>query len=222
MVPTMGSVVGEVTEAIVAHLAKGWVGESPSIHENFSQPDRDGTPALFVALYRLARGAGSHSCRRPEVLGVPYSEASEVGAKAWVARPPLRFDAYYAVAASARHRSDAERILGAALVRLGEIATLVDRPRRFFLETGACVDSNGAPWSPTTVGVARERVGLALVDDLDVHGAAALFAAWQAPWRPYVTWKASVALDGPTTSRAPTRIHVARLEPRSIPPKQSE
>ena len=60
---------------------------------------------------------------------------------------------------------------------------------------------------------------LALVDDLTVGDAINLFTLHEAPYRPFLTYRARVALDGPLyKSSGGSAIRVPRLE-RTSPPQ---
>jgi hypothetical protein len=61
-----------------------------------------------------------------------------------------------------------------------------------------------------------EKVSLALVDDLTVGDAINFFSLHEAPYRPFLTYRARVALDGSLAASAGgTTVRMERLEPIS-------
>jgi hypothetical protein len=66
------------------------------------------------------------------------------------------------------------------------------------------VDSKGREWNPDADcdedGLLVEKVSLALVDDLTIGDAINIFTMNEAPYRPYLTYRARLALIGPLTS----------------------
>jgi hypothetical protein len=61
-----------------------------------------------------------------------------------------------------------------------------------------------------------EKVSLALVDDLTVGDAVNLYSLHEAPYRPFLTYRARVALDGPlVASSGGTTVRMPRLGQQS-------
>ena len=91
-----------------------------------------------------------------------------------------------------------------SLLSLHYTPRLVYRPRRFILPDGRAVDSLGRTWDPQAdtnlAGLQVEKVSLSLVDDLTVGDAINMFTLHEAPYRPFLTYRARVALDGPLVS----------------------
>jgi hypothetical protein len=128
-------------------------------------------------------------------------------------RPPIYLELYYLVGVHARFRSDAERLLGWTILRLWEANTLIYRPRRYTLPDGTNVDSTGAAWSLDNTGedVVMEKVGLAMVDDLPIGDAINFFTIHEAPFRPYVTFRAQCAMEGSLVAGPASSVANARL-----------
>jgi hypothetical protein len=58
-----------------------------------------------------------------------------------------------------------------------------------------------------------EKVSIAMVDDLTVGDAINLFSLHEAPYRPFLTYRARVALDGPlVASSGGTSVNLPRLD----------
>jgi hypothetical protein len=125
-----------------------------------------------------------------------------------------------------RFRSEAERLLGWLMLQLNEATHLIYRPRKFILPDGRDVDSLGNDYDTNTPldqdGLVIEKVSIALVDDLTVGDATNLFSLHEAPYRPFLTYRARIALDGPLV-RVPggTSINFPRAE-RVEPPTSGE
>ena len=86
---------------------------------------------------------------------------------------------------------------------------------QFYLPNGRVVDSIGRDYDidadPSDDDLYVEKVSLALCDDLTVGDAINFFSIQEAPYRPFLTYRARVALDGPlvageggTTIRIPS------------------
>jgi hypothetical protein len=88
--------------------------------------------------------------------------------------------------------------MGWLMLRLHEATHLVYRPRRYTLPNGRQIDSKGRDWNPQTFDeeVIMEKVSLALVDDLTVGDAINFFTINEAPYRPYLTYKARCSMEG--------------------------
>jgi hypothetical protein len=126
-------------------------------------------------------------------------------------------DVFYMVAVHSKFRSDAERLLGWLMLRLHEATHLIYRPRRFILPDGREVDSLGRPYdlncSTDHDDLSIEKVSMAIVDDLTVGDAINLFSLHEAPYRPFLTYRARVAMDGPlVASSGGTTVRLPRLD----------
>ena len=99
-------------------------------------------------------------------------------------------------------------MLGWLLLRLNEATHLIYRPRKFVLPDGREVDSLGRSYDPNVDleedNLVVEKVSLSLVDDLTVGDAINLFSLHEAPYRPFLTYRARIAIDGPLV-HAPKR-----------------
>jgi hypothetical protein len=132
-------------------------------------------------------------------------------------RPPVLVDLFYLIMVHSKFRSDAERLLGWMMLRLNEATHLIHRPRRFILPDGRHVDSIGREYhsnlSRDEENLMMEKVSLALVDDLTVGDVINLFSLHEAPYRPYLTYRARIALDGPLVHMpGGTTVNMPRLE----------
>ena len=181
-------------------------------------------------MYRVVQNTALQNRKRFRVAPIVTGNEAD-GGPMYYHRPPLILDLFYLVSAHSKFRSDAERLLGWTILRLHEATHLIYRPRRFSLPDGRDVDSLGRPYDPDVSEGAdelfMEKVSLALVDDLTVPDGINLFTIMEAPFRPFLTYRARVALDGPlymssggTTIRAP---HATQTPPprSDLPYKQS-
>jgi hypothetical protein len=67
-----------------------------------------------------------------------------------------------------------------------------------------------------------EKVSLAMVDDLTVGDAINFFSIQEAPYRPFLTYRARVAMDGPLVAGgAGTTIRIPRIGRRDNPADSS-
>jgi hypothetical protein len=127
--------------------------------------------------------------------------SSEEEGNVFMHRPPLLIDLFYLVTAHAQFPSETAKILGWLLLRLNEATHLIHRPRKFILPEGREVDSIGRDYSEDvtldTENLVVEKVSLALVDDLCVGDAINMFSLHEAPYRPFLTYRARIAIDGP-------------------------
>ena len=217
------NVIGEVTEAVQTFIKGSWekyTGETrpPTIQEDLTYESMDrNEQVVFVYMYRLATNPNLQNQKRwrqapvmlkgdPETEGVYYH------------RPPVLVDLFYLIAAHAKFRSEAERILGWLMLSLNEATHLIYRPRRFILPNGTAVDSLGRPYNPDHIDfdeddLVLEKVSLSLVDDLTVGDAVNFFSLHEAPYRPFLTYRARIALDGPLVHAASgTTVNLPRLQ----------
>ena len=105
-------------------------------------------------------------------------------------------------------------------LELHEATHLVYRPRRFLLPDGSEVNSTRQAWDAGTVGddVIMEKVSMALVDDLTIGDAINFFTIHEAPFRPFLTYRARCAMDGPLVAApAGTIVRTAPLVPTAPP-----
>jgi hypothetical protein len=129
----------------------------------------------------------------------------------------MMLDLFYLLGVHSKFRSDAERLLGWLMLRMHEATHLIYRPRRFLLPDGREVDSLGRPYDLNCTmdhdDLSVEKVSMAMVDDLTVGDAINLYSLHEAPYRPFLTYRARVALDGPlVASSGGTKIRLPRLD----------
>lgn len=197
--------IGEVTEAIHRRILDTYdINERPPrLEEDLKFVPKDREEVVYVYMYRTSMNPNLQNQKRLRLapLEVPDGKG---GKEFFYHRPPLLMDLFYLVAVHSKFRSDAERLLGWTLLTLHHTPKLVYRPRRYILPDGREVDSLGRDWDPdadTYVDKLQvEKVSLALVDDLTVGDAINLYTLHEAPYRPFLTYRARVALDGPLTS----------------------
>ena len=197
--------IGEVTEAIHKLLLDSYdVSERPPrLEEDLKFVPKDREEVIYVYMYRASMNPNLMNQKRLRLA--PLELEREDGTKEFFYhRPPLLMDLFYMVMVHSKFRSDAERLLGWVLLTLHHTPKLVYRPRRFILPSGDAVNSFGEPWDPKAdtrrKDLQVEKVSLALVDDLTVGDAINLYTLHEAPYRPFLTYRARVALDGPLTS----------------------
>lgn len=197
--------IGEVTEAIHKLLLDSYdISERPPrLEEDMKFVPKDREEVIYVYMYRASMNPNLMNQKRLRVA--PIEVPNEKGeSEVFYHRPPLLMDLFYMVGVHSKFRSDAERLLGWVLLTLHTTSRLVYRPRRFILPSGEAVDSFGKPWDPDGETQIKdlqvEKVSLSLVDDLTVGDAINLYTLHEAPYRPFLTYRARVALDGPLTS----------------------
>jgi hypothetical protein len=196
------NILGETTEHIQRFLLDGWdVGEQhPRIEEDLKYVPKDREEVIYVYMYRVGQNPALQNRKRFRVAPILTGDPED-GAPVYYHRPPLLLDLFYMICAHSKFRSDAERLLGWTILRLHEATHLIYRPRRFILPDGREVDSLGRTYdSSVTEGddeLFMEKVSLALVDDLTVPDGINLFTILEAPFRPFLCYRARVALDGP-------------------------
>ena len=226
------NIIGEVTEAIQRFLLDGYdVSEqTPRMEEDLKYVPKDREEVVYVYMYRVLQNTALQNRKRFRVAPVLTGNDDDSG-PVYYHRPPLILDLYYLVSVHSKFRSDAERLLGWTILRLHEATHLIYRPRRFSLPDGREVDSLGRTYDPDVTEGAdelfMEKVSLALVDDLTVPDGINLFTIMEAPFRPFLTYRARVALDGPlytgsggTTIRMP---HMAQApRPKGEPGRLRE
>ncbi len=190
-------VIGEVTEAIHKHLLDRYdLGENPPrIEEDLKFVPKDREEVVYLYMYRATPNA---SLNRPKNFRLA---PIEVDGELFYHRPPVLMDLHYLVCVHAKFRSDAERLLGWVLLTMNEAGRLIYRPRRWLLPDGRPVDSVGRDWDPQNLDAGEqslqvEKVSAAIVEDLSLGDAINLFTLHEAPYRPFLTYRARVALDG--------------------------
>jgi hypothetical protein len=228
------NIIGETTEALHKFLLDGYnlTEQPPRIEEDLKFVPKDREEVLYIYMYRVAQNMNLQNQKRLRMAPVFVKDDPESSDNVYYHRPPLLLDLYYMIAAHSKFRSDTERLLGWLLLRLNEATHLIYRPRRFLLPDGRQVDSLGRPYDPRNFqgappaegaeddddGLFVEKVALALVDDLTVGDAINLFTLHEAPYRPFLTYRARVALDGPLyKSAGGSTVKMGRLE-RAAPP----
>jgi hypothetical protein len=194
--PTRGqmsgrNVIGEVTESIQRFLLDGYdvSDRTPRIEEDLKYVPKDREEVIYIYMYRVVQNTALQNRKRFRVAPILTGDP-ENGAPVYYHRPPLILDL-----------SDAERLLGWTILRLHEATHVIYRPRRFDLPDGRSVDSLGRDYDPEAIDgddeLFMEKVSLALVDDLTVPDGINLFTIMEAPFRPFLTYRARIALDGP-------------------------
>jgi hypothetical protein len=215
------NIIGETTEAFHRFLLDGWQFDRPPprIEEDLSFVPKDREEVLYIYMYRMEQNQALKNSKafRPAKVTLMGADRGLV----YYERPPIYLNLYYMVAFHSKFRSDAERLMGWVLLRLYEATHLVYRPRRYLLPDGRVVDSTGAAWDAQQVkeDTIMEKVALALVDDLTVGDAINFYTIHEAPYRPYLTYRAQCAMEGalvsgpPTTVRGPSEAEVMGDEP---------
>lgn len=238
--PLVGrNLIGEVTEALHRFLLDGWdISDThPRIEEDLEFVPKDREEVIYVYMYRMAHNTALMNQKRMRQAPVFMKDDPEKGGEVYYHRPPVYVDLFYLLSVHSKFRSDAERMLGWMLLRLNEATHLIYRPRRFNLPDGRIVDSLGRPWDgnnftgfPTTEedpddGLHLEKISLALVDDLTVGDAVNFFQLHDAPYRPYLTYRARIGLDGPLfKSSGGTTVKMPKMAqaPRNIPAEENQ
>ncbi|MEL6344066.1 MAG: Pvc16 family protein [Myxococcota bacterium] len=225
--PMSGSnVIGEVTENLQRFLLDGWdISERPPrMEEDLSFVPKDREEVIYIYMYRLAHNPNLQNSRRYRQAPVFLNSEPDEGGEVYFHRPPLMLDLFYLIMVHSKFRSDAERLLGWVLLRLNEATHLVHRPRKFILPDGREVDSLGRPYARDARDaddLLMEKVSLALVDDLTVGDATNLFSLHEAPYRPFLTYRARVVLHGSLlASGGGTQINLPRLENTASNPER--
>ncbi len=231
-------IIGEVTEAVKKYIKDGWTDErNLTIEEQLDKTSMGKTDQFaFVYMYRLAHNNNLQNRKRFRRAPVFLNDDSN-STNVYLHRPPIMVDLFYLITAHAQFPSETAKLLGWLLLRLNEATHLIYRPRKFILPDGREVDSLGRNYDPNVDleedNLVVEKVSLALVDDLTVCDAINLFSLHEAPYRPFLTYRARIAIDGPlvhapsgtrvsmdraqqTTSSAPT----TRTRPNGRPIRQ--
>ncbi len=219
------SVVGEVTEALQRFLLDAWrdLEFPPRVEEDLSFVPKDREEVVYVYMYRCAQNQSLMNSKRWREARVQVGGEAE--GTVFFERPPLYLDLYYLLAVHSKFRSDAERLLGNVLIRMHEATHLVYRPRRFILPDGREVDSTGKTYDIDASGedLIMEKVSMAWVDDLTIGDALNFFTIHEAPYRPFLTYQARCAMDGPLVA-APsgTTVRMRHVVPQTPPGRGGE
>jgi len=194
-------IIGEGTESLHRFILDGWDTDRPRprIEEDLSFIPKDREEILYIYMYRVSQNSALLNSKRFREARVnPGAKETGENDEAYYERPPLYLDLFYMIAVHSKFRSDSERLMGWAMLRLHEATHLVYRPRRFLLPDGREVDSTGKPWSIDNTGedVVMEKVSVAMIDDMTVGDAINFFTIHEAPYRPYLTYRARCAMEG--------------------------
>lgn len=214
--PAQGlNIIGEITESIHRFLKDGWTSSNqpPRIEEDLSFVPKDREEVIYVYMYKGAQNTSLMNSKqwRPAKVSMSGDLGNE---RLYYERAPLYLELYYLVAVHSKFRSEAERLLAWVLMRLYDATHLVYRPRRYTLPDNRIVDSTGAPWSLDADGddVVMEKVGLSLIDDLTLGDAINFFTINEAPFRPYLTYRAQCAMEGPLIEGPSTTVRMNRAD----------
>ena len=220
------NIIGDVTESLHRFLIDGWTydRQPPRLEEDLSFVPKDREEVVYIYMYRCEPNTSLRNSKawRPAKITMLGDDKSTV----YYERPPIYLNLYYLIGVHSKFRSDAERLLGWLLLRLNEATHLVYRPRRYLLPDGSEVDSTGAPWSLENNhdDTIMEKVAVTLVDDLTIGDAVNFFTIHEAPFRPYLTYRAQCAMEGAlvagphTTVRLPGEAdRMAGTPPRERP-----
>lgn len=195
------SIIGDITESLHGWLLSGWNpkdGPRPRIEEDLSFVPKDREKVIYTYMYRVARNDAMMNAKRWAQSTLERSDKVVKDKDLLYERPPVHLFLYYFVAVHAKFRSEAERLLGWSMLRLNDATHLLYRPMQYCLPSGQVVDSLGREWAPDAAPeeVRMERVSLALVDDLTIGDAINFLTIHEAPFRPFVTYRATCLLRG--------------------------
>lgn len=227
------NVIGETTESIHKFLLDGYTlsEQPPRVEEDLKFVPKDREEVIYLYMYRLAQNPNLQNRKRLRTAPI-FIQGADGKAEPYYHRPPLLLDLFYLITVHSKFRSDAERLMGWLMLRLNEATHLIYRPRRFLLPDGREVDSLGRPWDPTNFSEPEqpntdeedetlhvEKVSLAMVDDLTVGDAINFFTLHEAPYRPFLTYRARIALDGPLyKSEGGVTVRMPPLKQTKAPP----
>ena len=201
------NVIGEVTEEVKKFIMDGWIhynGDeaAPRIEEDLKYEPMDrNEKVIYVYMYRLADNPNLQNQKRWRQAPVYMKDDPNESGNIYYHRPPIMIDLFYLIMVHGKFRSEAERLLGWLMLLLNEATHLIYRPRRFILPNGNAIDSLGRPYdedaSMDDDDLVVEKVSLSLVNDLTVGDAVNLFSLSESKYRPFLTYRARIALDGP-------------------------
>lgn len=212
--PMQGAtIIGEVTEALHKWILTGWTDSRPPprIEEDLSFVPKDREEVVYVYMYRVKHNTDLMNSKRLRMTKFSIAEQAQGDAEAFYwERPPLYLELNYLVSVHSKFRSDAERLTGWLMLRLHEATHLLYRPRRYLLPDGRAVDSLGRIYDPEAWDdeVVMEKVSMQLSDDLTVGDAINFFTIHEAPYRPYLTYKARCSMEGSLISGPPQPVEV--------------
>lgn len=217
--PSGVNIIGETTESLHRFLLDGYdlQEQPPRLEEDLKFIPKDREEVVYLYMYRVAHNPNLQNRKRFRQAPVFMGANAEEGGEVYYHRPPLMLDLFYLVSVHSKFRSDAERLLGWLMLRLHEATHLIYRPRKFILPDGREVDSLGRAYdlncSTDHDDLSMEKVSLAMVDDLTVGDAINLFSLHEAPYRPFLTYRARVALDGSlVASSGGTSVRLPRMD----------
>jgi hypothetical protein len=212
------NLIGEVTESVHKFLIDNYMlsEQVPRFEEDLSFVPKDREEVIYIYMYRIAENPNLKNNKRFRQAPVFVKDTEGEGDEVFYHRPPLMLDLYYMVTVHSKFRSDAERLLGWVMLALNEATHLIYRPRKFMLPDGREVDSTGRQYDPDADerddDLYMEKVSLALCDDLTVGDVINFLSIHEAPYRPFLTYRARVALDGPLVEgTGGTTIRIPRL-----------
>ena len=216
--PVQGlNIIGEITESLHRFLLDGWTLPTPPprIEEDLSFVPKDREEVVYVYMYRAAQNTSLANSKQWRPAKVSVFGDNKTPDNVYYERAPLYLNVFYLIGVHSKFRSEAERLMGWVLMRLYDATHLVYRPRKYLLPTGEIVDSTGSPWGIENDGedVVMEKVSVALVDDLTIGDAINFYTINEAPYRPFLTYRAQCAMEGPLVSGPPTTVrhHRAKL-----------
>lgn len=214
--PVQGlNIIGEITESLHRFLLDGWTSPMPPprIEEDLSFVPKDREEVVYVFMYRAAQNTALANSKqwRPAKVSVFGEQNAET---VYYERAPLYLNVFYLIGVHSKFRSEAERLMGWVLMRLYDATHLVYRPRKYILPSGDVVDSTGRPWAIDAEGedVVMEKVSITLVDDLTIGDAINFYTINEAPYRPFLTYRAQCAMEGPLVSGPPTTVRHHRAK----------
>lgn len=215
------NIIGEVTEAVHRHLMDSWPYDSPPprIEEDLSFVPKDREEVVYIYMYKATQNMSLQNTKRWRQVKFKLPTAQNGEPELYYERAPLYLDLHYLIMVHSKFRSDAERLLGWVLMRMHEATHLIYRPRKYTLPDGRQIDSEGAEWDAETESeeLIMEKVGVQLVDDLTVGDAVNFLTLHEAPYRPFVTYKARCAMEGALLSAPPTTVTAPRAVPSGTP-----
>ncbi|NCG21656.1 MAG: DUF4255 domain-containing protein [Rhodobacterales bacterium] len=214
-------VIGEITENLQKFILEGWDLDRarPRISEDLSFVPKDRQEVIYVYMYQVSQTTSLKNAKRWRATHITKNTKMDDRDALIYERPPIYLDVHYIVTVHSKFRSDAERLLGWTMLRLWEAANLIYRPRRYTLPDGTVLDSSGEPWSVDATGenVIMEKVSLAMVDDLPISDAINFFTIHQAPYRPYLTFRARCSMEGSLVRGPATTVVGQSLDNASQP-----
>lgn len=217
-------VIGEVTESLHKHLMDLWEFERapPRIEEDLSFVPKDREEVVYVYMYKASQNAALMNSKR--FRGARFNRVEDQ--RVYYERPPLYLELYYLIAVHSKFRSDAEKLMGYCMLALHEATHLIYRPRRYTLPGGTIVNSKGEPWSTDfdwdDEEIVMEKVALALVDDLTIGDAINFFTIHEAPYRPFLTYRARCAMEGSLVSTEATTVRSVGAGDMTPPPSERD